>query len=85
MKNYRGALPNLAKVFEKAVYIQLRLIVTPRISLTQHAFLPNRNIDTNLMELTTLIHKLFDSNAQLDVFYSDIVKAFDIQSVQIHT
>lgn len=79
VENYRGAcvLPNLAKVFERAVYIQLRLILTSRISRTQHAFLSNRNIETNLMELTTLIHQAFDKNVQLDVFYSDIGKAFD--------
>lgn len=79
IKNYRGVniLPNLAKVFEKLIHNQLKLLITPRISKSQHGFLPNRNIETNLMEMTTLIHKAFEQNAQLDVFYADISKAFD--------
>lgn len=77
--NHRGVcvLPNLSKVYEKLLNPQLRMIITPRISKTQHGFLSNRNIETNLMELTTLAHRAFDENAQLDVFYSDISKAFD--------
>ena len=77
--NYRGVnvLPNLAKVFERAVYCQLKMIIAPRISKTQHGFLANRNIESNLMELTTLVHEAFEQGAQLNVFYADIAKAFD--------
>lgn len=77
--NYRGVnvLPNVAKVFEKAVYNQLKIIIFPRISQSQHGFVSSRNIDTNLMQLTTDIHKAFEEKAQLDVFYADIAKAFD--------
>lgn len=37
----------------------------------------NRNIETNLMELTVCANNAFEQNAQLDVFYADISKAFD--------
>lgn len=78
-KDYRGVsvLPNLAKVFERLIYNRLKLIIPPQISPNQHGFLSNRNIETNLMELTTIIHRAFNQNSQLDVFYADIKKAFD--------
>lgn len=79
VENYRGVsvLPNMAKVFEKLMYRQLKLIIPPRISTNQHGFLTNRNIETNLMEMSIHIHNAFEQNAQLDVFYADISKAFD--------
>lgn len=79
VNNYRGVnvLPNMAKVFERVVYNQLRLIVSPKIASSQHGFLSNRNIETNLLELTNHAHRAFEQNAQLDVFYADISKAFD--------
>lgn len=79
VENYRGVnvVPNLAKVFERLIYEQLKLIIPPHISSNQHGFLANRNIESNLMEMTTHIHAAFEQNAQLDVFYADISKAFD--------
>lgn len=79
VKNYRGVnvMPTLAKVFERILYNQLKLIVAPLLSKNQHGFISNRNIETNLLELSTLIHDTFEKGAQLDVFYADISKAFD--------
>lgn len=79
VKNYRGVnvLPNLAKVFERVVYNQMKLIIPPRTLPSQHGFVSNRNIETNLLELTNHAHKAFEQNAQLDVIYADISKAFD--------
>lgn len=79
MQNYRGVntVPNIAKVFDKVIYEQLKLLLIPLIKTTQHGFLPIRNIETNLMELSTHIHRAFDKNSHLDVFYADIRKAFD--------
>lgn len=79
IENYRGVsvVPNLAKAFDRLIYNQLKLIIPPQISPNQHGFLSNRNIETNLMELTTLIHRAFNLKCQLDVFYADIKKAFD--------
>lgn len=79
MTNYRGVntMPNIAKVFDKVIRDQLKLIVNPRIRTTQHGFIPNRNIETNLLEHTTHIHRAFACHSQLDTFYSDVSKAFD--------
>lgn len=79
IRNYRGVnvLPNLAKVFEIIVYNQLKLIIHPRLSESQHGFVSNRNIETNLLELTVRAHDAFEQKAQLDVIYIDIAKAFD--------
>lgn len=79
MNNYRGvnSMPNVAKVFDKVIRDQLRLITNPRISTSQHGFVSGRNIETNLLEHTTRIHQAFSCHSQLDVFYSDVSKAFD--------
>lgn len=74
--NYRGVCV-VPMVFDRINYNQLELIIHPRISTTQHGFLPNRNIETNLMEMSNKIHEAFIQKAQLDVFYADISKAFD--------
>lgn len=68
--NYRGVndFPNLTKVSEQIVYEQLKLIITPAIEKTKHEFSSNRNIKSNLLELTNRIHEAFKSNTQLDVF-----------------
>lgn len=68
---------NLAKVFERVVYNQLKMILAPKISKQQHGFLSNRCIETNLMEFVTFIHDAFDKKCQVDVFYADVKKAFD--------
>lgn len=79
MNNYRGVtvMSMFAKVYETLIYNQMKLIVYPRLSKNQHGFVPNRNISTNLIELTTFIHQAFEEKAQVDVFYADIRKAFD--------
>lgn len=79
MQNYRGVntVPNLAKIFDIVIRDQLKLIITPHIRSTQHCFLPGRNIETNLFEQTTHIYEAFDRHAQLDMFLSDVSKAFD--------
>lgn len=70
--NYRGVNvpPNLTEVFERIVYNQMKLVVFPKISKSQHGFVSNRNIEINLNDA-------FEIRAQLDVFYADIGKAFD--------
>lgn len=79
VRNYRGVsvMPTIAKVFEKVVFNQLKMVIMPQLSDNQHGFLPNRNIDTNLMEFSVAINDAFEKNSQLDVFYADISKAFD--------
>lgn len=78
-RNYRGVniMPNLAKVMEKIIYNQLKLILTPLLSKQQHGFLSNRNIETNLMDFSIYANEAFEQKKQVDVFYADIHKAFD--------
>lgn len=85
VSNYRGVnvLPNIAKLFERIINDQLKLIIFPHIKKTQHGFVPDRNIETNLMELSVRIHEAFEQNAQLDEFYADIGKAFDSVKVKL--
>lgn len=68
VENYSGpnVLPNLAKVYERVAYNELKMIITPHISTSQHGCLSNRHIETNLIELTT------------HIFYADIRKEFDV-------
>lgn len=70
-------MPNLAKLFERVVYNQLKLIVTPHLSKRQHGFLSSRCIESNLMEFTFQVHKSFENGTQTDAFYADVKKAFD--------
>lgn len=47
------------------------------LSKSQHGFLPNRNIETNLTELSIHAVEVFESGKHLHIFYADIQKAFD--------
>lgn len=77
--NYRGVsiMCNIAKVFDKAVHDQLKMIISPNLSKKQHGFVSSRCIESNLMEFCTFTHESFAKNCQVDVFYADIKKAFD--------
>lgn len=85
VRNYRGVnvMPNLAKTFEKVLYNQLKLVIMPKLSKSQHGFLPNRNIETNLLEFTIQINNAFEKNSQIDTFNADITKAFDQVNQQL--
>ena len=79
VRNYRGVTIELtlAKVFEMLVDQQLKLNVNHLLSKSQHGFLPNRNIETNLTELSVRAVEAFEAGKQIDIFYADIQKAFD--------
>lgn len=79
IENYRGVniMPNFAKLFEKTINNQLKLIIPPLLSKSQHGFLLNRNIETSLMEFFTYINEAFAKQMQVDVFFAGIRKAFD--------
>lgn len=79
VNNYRGVsvIPTLSKVYEKSLYNQLKMVIHPLLSNNQHGFMPNRNIETNLMAFSIKANEAFERGAQLDVFYADIKKAFD--------
>jgi len=76
MCNYRGVCvsPNLAKVFEIIVFDQMKVNIFPHIKTTQHGFFPGRRVESNLMELSVLVHDGFINNYQTDIFFGDIRK-----------
>lgn len=78
--NYRGVCvsPNFAKVFEIIVFDQISFNILPQVSLKQHGFYPGRRVETNLMELSILVHESFKNGNQTDIFLADIKKAFDV-------
>lgn len=80
VSNYRGVtiMKNLAKVFERVVYDQLSMKIAPKLSKNQHGFLSNRCIETNLMEFVNYAHEAFEQGIQVDVFFGDMAKAFDV-------
>jgi len=77
--NYRpiSILSSPAKVFESIIYNRLFSHVKTYISELQHGFFPNRSITSNLLNFTQYCMSVVDSNAQVDVIYTDFVKAFD--------
>lgn len=79
INNYRGVCvsPNFGKVFEIIVMNQIKYNVYPHISDAQHGFFPGRRIESNLMELSLLVHDSFSKGFQTDIFYADLRKAFD--------
>lgn len=84
--NYRGVCltPNWAKAFEIVIVEQLKYNIYPHLSSTQHGFFPGRRVESNLMELSILVHESFDNGKQTDVFLADIHKAFDaIRSLRL--
>lgn len=84
--NYRGVCisPNFAKVFEIIVFDQITFNILPQISIKQHGFCPGRRVESNLMELSILVHESFKNGNQTDIFFADIHKAFDaIRSVRL--
>lgn len=79
VQNYRGVCvsPNLAKAFEMIVFDQIMHNILPQSSPNQHGFFPGRRVETNLMELSILVHDSFENGCQTDLFFADIEKAFD--------
>lgn len=78
--NYRGVCvsPNFAKVFEIIIFDQLKYNIFPHLSASHHGFFPGRRVESNLMVLSVLVDDGLSENCQIDVFYADIRKAFDV-------
>lgn len=71
-----ASMPNIAKAFERGVHNQLKMIITSHIPAQQHGFLSNRCIESNFHDFIGYIHVAFECNAQVDVFYAAVKKAF---------
>lgn len=77
--NYRGVaiIPTIGKLFEKIVCSLLISHFKSYITLRQHGFMKGRSTVTNLMEFTQAGLDTIESGLQLDVIYTDFLKAFD--------
>lgn len=67
----------LMKVHDAAVKRELSKKIQPKLKSAQHGFRDKRSVVTNLLVQTTLAHKAFERNCQLDTFYGDYKAAFD--------
>lgn len=65
INNYRGVCvsPNFAKAFEVIIFDQIKFNILPQISITQHGFFPGRRVESNLMELSILVHDSFENDS----------------------
>ena len=80
-ENYRPvSLTSIpCKMFESIIKDQLinHLLENHLIKNTQHGFLSNKSVTTNLLEFLEKITEMFDNNKPLDIIYLDFAKAFD--------
>lgn len=62
-------MPNMAKVFERVVFMQMKLIIPRDIKVSQHGFIPDRNIESNLMELSVIVHDAFQQRFPCQIMF----------------
>lgn len=75
IENYRVVA--ILKIFQRAIKLQLTMIMEPRVSNSQHGFRPKRSVTTNLLSQSIVAHEAFERGLQLDTFLGDFEKAFD--------
>ena len=77
--NYRpiAQLPPVAKVFDNIITSKLNNIIIPQIINSQHGFVPNKSVITNLLIFNDFISNSLNNHTQSDVIYFDFSKAFD--------
>lgn len=78
-ENYRpiAILSAPAKLYETVLNKLISVQLKPFLSDSQHGFRLGRSVDTNLLEVTTIISEHLDRGVQVDVLYFDFKKAFD--------
>lgn len=79
IKNYRpiSILSCFAKVFESLIYKNIFSHFKPLLCTRQHGFVPQRSINSNLLEFCTYVCNSFNERLQVDAIYTDFQKAFD--------
>lgn len=79
VKNYRpiSILCAFSKVFEIYLYSKLYCSFKNDLSPHQHGFTPRRSTVTSLLCFSKYTHAALSEAAQVDVFYTDLAKAFD--------
>lgn len=79
VKNYRpiSKLSAVPKLFEKLVTQRLYFSIKESLSSYQHGFVKGRSTSTNLCLFTNFCLNHIEKGKQIDVLYTDFVKAFD--------
>lgn len=79
VKNYRpiSILSCFAKTFESMIYGYIFSHFKPILCTRQHGFVPNRSINSNLLEFSNYVSNAFNDRNQVDAIYTDFQKAFD--------
>ncbi|CAD6233683.1 GSCOCG00007254001-RA-CDS, partial [Cotesia congregata] len=83
--NYRpiSILCAFSKVFEIYLYTRLYANFINHLSPNQHGFIPGRSTITNLLCFSEYVHEALKNALQVNVFYTDLSKAFDKVNVWI--
>jgi len=79
IRNYRpiSKLSTIPKLFEAIIFKKLSSILLNYISPTQHGFLVEHSIFTNLLVYQNYLTNALDQGFQVDTIYTDFLKAFD--------
>lgn len=79
IENYRpiSKLCLFAKILEKIVHRQLYAVLKQSFSNDQHGFLKNKSTVSNLVLCSDYLSKYMSEPSQVDVIYTDYMKAFD--------
>lgn len=85
IKNYRGVakLLPLPKCLDCLVASRLRSTLDKYICDEQHGFMTGRSTTTNLLLFKNFVLNAIEQGKQVDVIYTDFVKAFDRVNIEI--
>lgn len=77
--NYRAIvkMPTIGKLFESMINKRIKEIIAQKITPRQHGFVNNRSTSTNVVEFVDFSLNNIESGNQIDVLYTDFLKAFD--------
>lgn len=78
ISNYRPVckIATIPKVFDKIIKNKMYKIIRGHISNSQHGFYSGRSTTTNLACFSNFCFKALEKHYQVDVVYTDLVKAF---------
>lgn len=79
IENYRVVviISSILKIFQRAIKLQLTIIMEPYVHNSQHGFRPKRSVTTNLLSQSVVVYEAFERGLQLDTFLGDFEKAFE--------
>lgn len=79
VENYRpiSILCAISKVMERIMFNRLYAHVKDHISAYQHGFIPDKSVQSNLLEYVNFIVESISQGGQVDTIFTDFSKAFD--------